>query len=238
MGVDPLGKAVILLSIPSPFELCAVFAFAVQFEVVVVLEPGEFSRADRPFGKDCGNEKNPFCLGQNKVPRQHHGPSNTNRGIDRGQLHLRPGGGIVAAIEAVEVGNFPVFLLVAYAGVEHESGMRVRGDAVAEIRTDQGAFNDLAKAIGDVDVPDLQFIDGPHIGSAHPSLGFALGGDGFGHVRPQRHILRREGAACKWLFNMKSLPACFELILIALRAQKVPDVFDGHIHCPLEQCVR
>ena len=111
-------------------------------------------------------------------------------------------------------------------------------DSVAEIGPDQRALDDLAKAVGDIDISNLQLTDGPHIVSANSSLRFALGSNGLSHVRACRHVLRSECTAGKWLLNMKSLPARIKLILIAVRAQKVPKVFNGHVHCPLEKRVR
>src|ERR1035437_8321665 len=101
MDLNPLGKAAILLCIPSPLELGTVLAFAIQFEVVDVLEPGEFGGVDRLFRQDCGNEQNSVSFSENKVSRPLHVPSNANWRIDRGQLHLSPCRGIVAAIEPV-----------------------------------------------------------------------------------------------------------------------------------------
>jgi hypothetical protein len=54
--------------------------------------------------------------------------------VDGGERHLGPGGGIIAAIEAIEVGDFAVLFGVADAGVEDEAGVSVGGDAVAEVR--------------------------------------------------------------------------------------------------------
>ena len=56
MSFDPPCKAVLFFRSPSSFELSSIPALAVQFKVMVVLEPGEFRRADGFFGKDSGDE--------------------------------------------------------------------------------------------------------------------------------------------------------------------------------------
>jgi len=115
--------------------------------------------------------------------------------------------------------------------------MRVRGYGVAEVGPNERALNDFAEAVGDVHVSDLEFIDGPHIGSANTSFGFALGDNGFGHVGPRGHVLRGERAAGKGLFDVQRLPASLELIAVALVAQILPHVFERHVHRARQQRV-
>jgi hypothetical protein len=43
------------------------------------------------------------------------------------------GGGIIASIETVEVGNLAVFFLVANARIEDKAGVCVRGQGIAKI---------------------------------------------------------------------------------------------------------
>src|ERR1035437_6154102 len=130
MRVNPLGEAVIFPFSPSALKLSAVLAVAIQLKVERILESSELRRTDRLFRQYRGNEKNSFRLGQNQVSRQHYSSPNTNRCINRSQLHLRPCRWIVPSIESVEVTDLAVFRLVANTAVEHEPGMRMRGYGV------------------------------------------------------------------------------------------------------------
>ena len=58
----------------------------------------------------------------------------------------------------------------------------MRRYGVAEVRSDKRTLDDLAEAVSDIDVSDLQLVDGPAVGCADPALCFALGLDGAGHV--------------------------------------------------------
>ena len=83
--------------------------------------------------------------------------------------------GIVAAIEAVEVGDLAVLFLVADAGVEHKAGVGVRGHGVAQVGADERALDDFSEAVGNVDVAILELGDGPDVGVGDAALGFAFG---------------------------------------------------------------
>ncbi len=148
-------------------------------------------------------------------------------------------GGVVAFVEAVEVGDLAVLLGVADAAVEDEAGVGVGGDAVAQVGADEGAIGDLAIAVGDVDVTDAELVDGPAIVVApgDAALGLALGGEGPDHVRAAGHVLRGEGAAGEGRVRVEGLPITLELVVIALAAEVVPDVFDGDVQGALEEIV-
>src|ERR1700677_4410652 len=97
--------------------------------------------------------------------------------------------------------------------------MGVRSNPVSQVGTNQRALNDLSKAIGDIHVSNLQFIDRPAIVSTDASLRLTLRRDGLGHVRARRHVLRRERPAGKGLLDVQSLPVPFKLIGVTLTAQ-------------------
>src|ERR1700722_4560030 len=237
MCIDPLGKALVFSRCPAAFELSTVLAFFVEFEVVVIFEARKFRVTDRVFGQDCRDEDHSVRLCENKVSWQHHRSPDTNRRVDRSQFHLRPGRRIIPFVESVEVWDFPILLLVSYAGIEDKPGMGVGGDAVAQVGTDQRAFNDLSKAIGHVHVPKLQLIDRPTIISTDPAFCLAFRGNGLGHVCPSRHILSGERTAGKRLFDVESLPVALKLVGVSLLAEKTPDVLDGAVEGPLDQIV-
>ena len=68
MGVDPLGKPVILLCIPSALELGAVLALAIQLKVIVVLESGEFRRLIASSARIAGMNRTPSVLARTRSP--------------------------------------------------------------------------------------------------------------------------------------------------------------------------
>ena len=113
---------------------------------------GEFSRADCLFGEDGGDEDDAVALGQNEISGENGGSADTDRSVDRGEGHIDEAEGIVAAVEAVEVGDLTILFVVPDPGIEDEAGVGVGGNATAEIGADQGAFEDLSVAVGNVDV--------------------------------------------------------------------------------------
>ena len=116
--------------------------------------------------------------------------------------------------------------------------MGVCGDAVSQVGTDQRAFNDLSKTVGDIQVPNLQFVDRPAIVSANASFRFTFRRDGLGHVRTRRHVLRRKRTAGKGLLDVQSLPVPLKLIGITFTAKIAPHILDRTVHSALEQIVR
>jgi hypothetical protein len=138
-------------------------------------------------------------------------------------------------IEAVEALDLLVLLLVADGGVEDKAVVRLAVDAIAQIGADQGAFDLLAIAVGDIDVAVLQLGDRPAVVAADAALGLALGGDGGGHVRALGHVLDGERAAGKGPVVVQHHPAAFILVAIALLAQEAPDILDGAVRGALQQ---
>src|SRR6202000_264273 len=130
--------------------------------------------------------------------------------------------------------DFAVFLLVPNAPIKDKAGVGVRGNAVAQVGTDQRSVNDLSHAVCDVHVPNLQFIDRPAVVKANPSFGFAFSSNGLFHVCPEWHVLRSERPPSKRLFDMKSLPVSLELIAVAVLTQIVPHILDRYIQSALE----
>ena len=110
-------------------------------------------------------------------------------------------------------------------------------DAVAEVRANQGSFDDLAEPVGHVDVSDLKLVDGPAVISTNASFGLALGGDRFDHVGAQRHVLGGKSAAGKGLVGMEGLEASVKLAFVAELAEILPDIFDGDVEGSLEEVV-
>ena len=154
------------------------------------------------------------------------------------KYHLLPEGGIIAFIEPIEIGDFTVLLLVSYPAIKDKTSVGMCSDPVAQVGSDQGTVDDLAKAIRDIDVADLQFIDGPAVVSADPPLCLTLCKDCLLHIRPEGHVLSRQRAAGKGLFYMQRLPVTFELIVVALLTQIVPHIFDRYVQGTLEQIIR
>src|SRR5439155_11981635 len=237
MFVDPLGQGIIFCRRPTSFEFGAVLPQAIELEVEGIFEIGEFCRDDCRLGEDGGDKDDAVGFSENKVAGKDGGAADANGSVDRGERHLGPGRGIIAAIEAVEVGDFAVFFGVADAGIEDKAGVGMGCDAAAEVRADQGSFDDLAEAVGHVDVADLKLVDGPAVISTDASFSLALGGDRLDHVGAQWHVLRSEGAAGKGFFRMEGLEATVKLALVAELAEILPDVFDGDVESPLEEVV-
>ena len=144
MLIDPLGQGIILSRGPTSFKFGAVFPEAVKLEVEGVLEIGELGRDNRLLGEYRRDKDHAVRFGEDKISRKHSGAADADRGVDGGERHLGPGGGIIATIETVEVGDFAVFFGVANAGVKDKPGVGMGGDAVAKIGTNQGTFDDLA----------------------------------------------------------------------------------------------
>src|SRR5207245_8191196 len=110
-------------------------------------------------------------------------------------------------------------------------------DAVAEVRANQGSFDDLAEPVGHVDVSDLNRVDGPAVISTDASFGLALGGDRLDHVEAQGHVLGGKSAAGKGLVGMEGLEATVKLAFVAELAEILPDIFDGDVEGSLEEVV-
>ena len=170
VGVDPLDEGVILAGVPAAFERAAIVALAVQIEIEGIFQIDELGMGDRILGQIGGNEDHAFALGQHQIARQHGGAADADGRIDRGQGHVLPGGGIIGAVEPVDVLQLAIFLRVADAGIEDKAGMGMGGDARAQIGADQGAFHDLAEAVGDIHVADREFGDRPAVVAADPAL--------------------------------------------------------------------
>src|SRR5260370_28644630 len=121
MSINPLTQRGEFFRRPAPFEHCAVLALTIQFEVESILQISKFGFIDRRRRQCRGNKDHPILFGQDQVPRQHNGPSDTYRNLDSRQLHPLPCGWVVAAIESIEIRDCPVFLLIPYTGIEYES---------------------------------------------------------------------------------------------------------------------
>src|SRR5260370_24220012 len=194
-----------------------------------MVEVGGLLREGWRFWEDRWNKNDPVGFSEDEVAGKDGGAADANGSVDGGERHLGPGRGIIAAIEAVEVGDFTVLFGVADAGVEDKAGVGMGRDAVAEVGASQGSFDDLAEPVGHVDVSDLKLVDGPAVISADAAFRLALGGDRLDHVGAQRHVLRSKRAAGKGLFRMEGLEAAIELALVAKTAGIPPDGFDGDV---------
>ena len=126
---------------------------------------------------------------------------------------------------------------VADAAVKDDAITGLREDRVAEIVADQGAVDDLAHAVGDVDIALLQHVDGPGIGAADPALGLAALVDHLLHIGPGRHVLGRQRPPDDGHILMEDLPAALELIAEALVPQDAPGILDGNVLHPLENVI-
>src|ERR1700748_371944 len=101
MFIDPLCKSVVFGRGPTSFELAAVFAGTVQFEIERILQIRKFRRTDRIFRQSRRNEDDPVTLCEDEVAREHDGAADADGCVDRGQGHISPGGWVIPAIEAV-----------------------------------------------------------------------------------------------------------------------------------------
>src|SRR5260370_33402978 len=107
----------ILSPSPTSFEFGAGLPQTIELEVESIFEIGEFCRDDRRFCEDRWNKNDPVGFSEDEVAGKDGGAADANGSVDGGERHLGPGRGIVAAIEAVEVGDFAVLFGVADAGV-------------------------------------------------------------------------------------------------------------------------
>src|SRR5215468_9742925 len=133
MSVHPLPEGLEFRGRPATFKLRSVLALLVQLEIKGILKVREFSLIDRRSRQGCGDKDDSILFGQNQVSRQHYGPSDADRNVNHGQLHLRPCRWIVTAIESIEIRDSAVLLRVPDAGVEDESRMGVGRDAASQI---------------------------------------------------------------------------------------------------------
>src|SRR5581483_2397746 len=152
IGVDPLDEVLVLARGPTAFEGAAIGAAPVQVEVEGIFQVDELGMGDRILGQIGRDEDHPFLLGQHQIARQHRGPADADRRVDRGQSHVLPGAGIIGAVQTVHIFQLAIFFRIADAGVEDKAGMGMGGDAGTQIGADQGAFHDLAEAVGHIHV--------------------------------------------------------------------------------------
>ena len=107
-------------------------------------------------------------------------------------------------------------------------------NGASQVGTNQGAVHNLPESVGHINVPELQFIDGPAIVSAHASFRLAFSGNRLRHVRPHWHVLRRQSTSGKGLLNVQDLPSALKLVSITLLTEVVPDIFDCYVDRPLQ----
>src|SRR5260370_2259216 len=235
MFIDQCGQSIILGRGPTSFEFGAVLPQAVQLEVESIFEIGEFRGDDRLLGEDGGYKDHAVGFSEDKIAGEDGGAADANGSVDGGERPLSPGRGIIATIEAVEVGDFAALCGVTDARVEDKAGVGMGSDAAAEVRANQSSFDDLAEPIGHVDVADLEFVDGPTVITADTPFCLALGADGSNHVRTKRHVLCSEGAAGEGLLGMQGLKATVKLAFVTQLAEILPDILYGDIGGTFEE---